>query len=217
MELVNRGYVNHGILESIWAVLMRMKHCGFCFDEYTFGSILKGVGSNECLFAKCGRVVDARKCFDCMPERNTVSCNALISGYVEMGDRFNCLLLFKSMHREGVRLDDGTFSPHLTAFDNPDLCKQTTQVHCAIIKHGMLSDCSVLNATISAYSGCGSVKDAKKVFDGASGERVTVSWNVMLAACLEHDKWALAFNLFRSYSIIYPRKLVLILLRSFVY
>ncbi|MFS8019571.1 hypothetical protein Hanom_Chr15g01405311 [Helianthus anomalus] len=50
---VTVGYVNHRVLESIWAVLMRMKHCGFCFDEDTFGSILKGVGSNECLFVKC--------------------------------------------------------------------------------------------------------------------------------------------------------------------
>ncbi|KAJ0647393.1 putative tetratricopeptide-like helical domain superfamily [Helianthus annuus] len=218
------GYVNHGVLESTWAVLTRMKHCGFWFDEYTFGSILKGVGSNERLFAgqqlhacivktgyeqnvysgsalldmyaKCGRVNDARKCFDCMPERNTVSWNALISGYVETGDRFNCFSLFESMHREGVRLDDGTFSPLLTLFDSPDLYKQTVQVHCAIIKHGMLSDCSVLNATISAYSGCGSVEDAKKVFDSASDERDIVSWNAMLAAYLEHDKRVLAFNLF---------------------
>ncbi|KAJ0786143.1 putative tetratricopeptide-like helical domain superfamily [Helianthus annuus] len=108
---------------------MCMKHCGFCFDEYTFGSILKGVGSNECLFtgqqlhtcivktgyeqnvysgsalldmyAECGGVVDARKCFYCMLEHNTVSWNALILGYVEIGDRFNCFSLFKSMHKEG--------------------------------------------------------------------------------------------------------------------
>ncbi|KAJ0809086.1 putative tetratricopeptide-like helical domain superfamily [Helianthus annuus] len=207
---------------------MCMKHCGFCFDEYTFGSILKGVGSNECLFGgqqlhtcivktgyeqnvysgsalldmytECGRVVDARKCFYCMTERNTVSWNALILGYVETGDRFNCFSLFKSMHKEGVRLDEGTFSPLLTVFGSPDLYKQTTQVHCAIIKHDMFSDCSVLNATI--YSGCGSVKDAKKVFDGASGERDIVSWNAMLAACPEHDKRALAFNLFSKMQML---------------
>ncbi|KAF5780868.1 putative tetratricopeptide-like helical domain superfamily [Helianthus annuus] len=154
------------------------------------------------MYAKCGRVVDARKCFYCMPERNTVSWNALISGYVETGDRFNCFSLFKSMHKEGVRLDEGTFSPLLTVFDSPDLYKQTTHVHCAIIKHDMFSDCSVLNATISAYSGCGSVKDANKVFDGASGERDIVSWNTMLAACLEHDKRALAFNLFSKMQML---------------
>ncbi|MFS7985532.1 putative tetratricopeptide-like helical domain superfamily [Helianthus anomalus] len=210
------GYVNHGVLESTWAVIKRMKHCGVCFEEYTFGSILEGVGSNECLlvrkqlhacivktgyeqnvysgsalldmYAKCGRVVDARKCFDSMPERNTVSWNALISGYVETGGHFNCFSLFKSMHREGVRLDDDTFSPLLTVFDSPDLYKQTTQVHCAIIKHGMLSDCSVLNTTIRAYSGCGSVKDAKKVFDGASGFELDIyTYTSMISSCFEED------------------------------
>ncbi|KAK9058537.1 hypothetical protein SSX86_023379 [Deinandra increscens subsp. villosa] len=224
------GYVNNGILESAWAVLTRMKHCGFCFDGYTFGSILKGVASNDRLFAgqqvhtcmvktgyeqnvysgsalldmyaKCGRVVDAHKCFDCMPDRNSVSWNALIAGYVETGDLFNSFGLFKSMHSEGVRLDDGTFSPLLTLFDSPDLYKLTMQFHCTIIKHGVSSDNAVFNATISAYSGCESIEDAKRVFDGASGEWDIVSWNAILAACLEHDKRALAFNLFSEMKIL---------------
>ncbi|KAI3819536.1 hypothetical protein L1987_13377 [Smallanthus sonchifolius] len=224
------GYVNYGVIESTWAVLKRMKHYGFCFDGYTFGSILKAVASNDCLFAgqqvhacivktgyeqnvysgsalldmyaKCGRVVDAHKCFDCMPVRNSVSWNALISGYVETADRFNSFWLFKSMHREGARLDDGTFSPLLTLFDSPDLYKLTMQVHCTIIKHGVSSDSSVFNATISAYSGCGSIEDAKRVFDGASGECDIVSWNAMLAACLEQDKRAVAFNLFSEMQIL---------------
>ncbi|KVI09419.1 putative pentatricopeptide repeat-containing protein At3g25970 [Cynara cardunculus var. scolymus] len=224
------GYVNYGDLESAWEVLICMKRCGFFFDGYTFGCILKGVASNDCLFAgqqvhgnivkmgyeenvysgsalldmyaKCGRVVDAHKCFNCMPDRNSVSWNALISGYVETDDHVNSFWLFKSMHREGVRLDDGTFSPLLTLFDSPDFYKLTMQVHCTIIKHGMASDSSVLNATISAYSECGSIKDAKGVFDGAGGERDIVSWNAMLAACLEHDKRDLAFNLFTEMQIL---------------
>ncbi|KAI3721934.1 hypothetical protein L2E82_32954 [Cichorium intybus] len=223
------GYVNYGDLESAWEVLIRMKRSGFCFDGYTFGSILKGIASNDCLFAgqqvhasivktgyeenvysgsalldmyaKCGGVMDAHKCFNCMPNRNSVSWNALISGYVETGDRMNSFQLFKSMHMEGVRLDDGTFSPILTLFDSPDFYELTMQVHCAIIKHGMESDSSVLNATISAYSKCGSIEDAKRVFDGGDDFRDIVSWNAMLAACLEHDERVLAFNLFSEMQI----------------
>ncbi|GJV58679.1 putative pentatricopeptide repeat-containing protein [Tanacetum coccineum] len=224
------GYVNNGDFGCAWEVLLRMKRNGFCFDEYTFGSVLKGVGYNECLFvgeqvhgsvvktgyegnvysgsavldmyAKCGRVVDARKVFDGLGERNTVSWNALISGYVETGDRVNSFELFKCMHKEGVRIDDGTFSPLLTLFDRPELYKLTMQVHCMILKHGMSSDTSVVNATISAYSDCGSIDDAKGVFDGADGERDIVSWNAILAASLEHDKRALAFNLFSEMQLL---------------
>ncbi|XP_071738588.1 putative pentatricopeptide repeat-containing protein At3g25970 [Rutidosis leptorrhynchoides] len=218
------GYINYGDLESAWEVLTRMKRCGFSFDGYTFGSILKGIASNDCIYAgqqvhasvvkmgyeenvysgsalldmyaKCGRVVDARKCFDRMPEKNTVSWNALLSGYVENSDRANSFSLFKSMHREGTRLDDGTFSPILTLFDSVEFYKLTMQVHCAIIKHGMSSDTSVVNATISAYSDCGSIEDAKAVFDCARGERDIVTWNAMLSACLEHYKHDLAFDFF---------------------
>ena len=223
------GFVNNGDFGCAWGVLIRMKRNGFCFDEYTFGSVLKGVAFNECLFvgqqvhgsivktgyggsvysgsalldmyAKCGTMVDARKVFDGLGERNTVSWNALISGYVESGDRVNSFELFKCMHREGMRTDDGTFSPLLTLFDSPELYKLTMQVHCMIIKHGMLCDSSVVNVTISAYSDCGSIDDAKGVFDGAGGERDIVSWNAMLAASLEHNKQAMAFNLFSEMQI----------------
>ncbi|KAK1437328.1 hypothetical protein QVD17_03119 [Tagetes erecta] len=224
------GYVSYGVTESAWAVLIRMKECGFCFDGYTFGSVLKGIGSIECLFAgqqvhacivktgyednvysgsalldmyaKCGKLVDAHKCFDCVSNPNSVSWNALISGYVEVGDCYNTLLLLKSMHREGVRLDDGAFSPVLTLFDRPELYKLAIQVHCAIIKHGVYSDSSVFNAMISAYSGCGSIEDAKRVFDGAIGDWDIVSWNAMLAACLEYDERELAFDLLSEMEIL---------------
>ncbi|KAL4576867.1 hypothetical protein LXL04_012967 [Taraxacum kok-saghyz] len=223
------GYVNHGDLETAWEVLIRMKHCGFCSDGYTFGSILKGVASNDRLFAgqqlhasiiktgyeenvysgsalldmyaKCNGVIDAHKCFNSMPNRNSVSWNALISGYVETGDHVNSLQLLKSMHSEGVTLDDGTFSPILTLFDSPDFFDLTIQVHCAIIKHGMSYDTSVLNATITAYSKCGSIEHAKSVFDFSDNVRDIVSWNAMLAAYLDHDNRVLAFNLFSQMQI----------------
>ncbi|KAK9922361.1 hypothetical protein M0R45_030828 [Rubus argutus] len=37
------GHVNYGDFEVAWKILRTMKRCGFDFDGYTFGSILKGV------------------------------------------------------------------------------------------------------------------------------------------------------------------------------
>ncbi|KAK1390337.1 Pentatricopeptide repeat-containing protein [Heracleum sosnowskyi] len=54
------------------------------------------------------------------------------------------------------------------------------QVHNHVLKVGFEFDVYVKNTLISMYVGCGSVRDARKVFDG-SGVRDVVSWNSILA------------------------------------
>lgn len=218
------GYVNCGNYESAWEIMKRMKRHGVHLDGYSFGSILKGIACNRCLFvgkqvhsdivkmsyegnvyaesalldmyAKCGRVEDAHMVFQCMSKRNSVSWNALIAGYAEVGDRVNSFRLLNCMKREHVGLDDGTFVPLLTLLDEPEFYKLTMQLHGTIIKHGLAYDNAAYNATITAYSECGSIEDAKRVFNSAPGTRDLVTWNSMLAAYIVHDQGTSAFKLF---------------------
>lgn len=219
------GYVNSGDFLSAWKLFKSMKRSGFCFDGYSFGSILKGIACNGYLFvgqqvhsdvikfgygenvysgsalldmyAKFGKVEEARKVFHYMPERNSVSWNALIAGYTEIGDLDSCFQLLKQMEcYDGVHLDDGTFSPLLTLFDDLKFYKLLSQVHAKVLKLGLDFHNTVLNAMITGYSECGSLEDARRVFDNAVGYRDLVSWNSMLGACLQHDQVELAFLLF---------------------
>ncbi|CAA7055226.1 unnamed protein product [Microthlaspi erraticum] len=48
-------------------------------------------------FLKRGQVSDARKVYDEMPQKNTVSTNTMISGYVKSGDLHNARELFDAM------------------------------------------------------------------------------------------------------------------------
>lgn len=179
------GYVNYGNLETAWEILRTMKRCGFDFDGYTFGSILKGVAcayrldlgqqvhsmivkmgyvgnlySGSALldmYAKCERVDDAYVVFECIPERNCVSWNALIAGYVQVGDRGTALWLLDCMEWEGVKVDDGTFAPLLTLLDDAEFYKLTMQIHGKIVKHGLEFHNILCNALITSYSECGSI------------------------------------------------------------
>ncbi|KAG7973430.1 hypothetical protein I3843_07G227300 [Carya illinoinensis] len=218
------GYVNCGNFETAFEILRTMKICGFDLDGYTFGSILKGVASAYRLdigeqvhsmivkmgyaanvysgsalldmYAKCGRVEDAYVVFQCIPERNSVSWNALIAGYVLVGDLGTAFWLLDCMEREHVELDDGPFAPLLTLLDNTEFYMLAMQIHGKIIKHGRAFDNTVCNALITSYSECGSIEDAKRVFDGAVGTRDLVTWNSMLASYLVHNKEELALKLF---------------------
>ncbi|XP_065860881.1 putative pentatricopeptide repeat-containing protein At3g25970 [Euphorbia lathyris] len=218
------GYVNSGNVEIALEYYKSMKTYGFEADAYTFGSILKGVACSCSLnlgqqvhslivkmghqenvyagsalldmYAKCDRIEDAFMVFQFMPQRNSVSWNALIAGFVQKGDRDTSFGLLGSMEKQGFRLDDGTFSPLLTLLDDDKFYNSTMQLHCKIIKHGVDFDNTVYNAAITSYSECGSLEDAKRVFDGAIGVRDLVTWNSMLAAFLEHGKIESAFKLF---------------------
>ena len=64
------------------------------------------------------------------------------------------------------------------------------------MKHGLELFNTVCNATVTAYSECGSLQDSKRVFDGAAACRDLVTWNSMLAAYLMHEKEDLAFKVF---------------------
>ncbi|KAL3583331.1 hypothetical protein D5086_014392 [Populus alba] len=218
------GYVESGNLGAAWEFLKSMKRRGFQADGYTFGSILKGV-AHACrhdlgqqvhslivkigyeqsvyagsalldMYAKCERVEDAYDVFQGMPVRNFVSWNALIDGFAQVGDRDTAFWLLDCMQKEGVRVEDGTFAPLLTLLDGDKFYKLTMQLHCKIIKHGLEFYNALCNATLTAYSECGLLEDAKRVFDGAVVTRDLVTWNSMLVAYLVHDKDEDAFNLF---------------------
>ncbi|KDP29535.1 hypothetical protein JCGZ_19248 [Jatropha curcas] len=218
------GYVNSGNFGAAWDLHKSMKRLGFEADAYTFGSILKGVahGCNLDLgqqlhslivkigfeenvyagsalldmYAKCERLDDAFVVFQCMPQRNSVSWNALIAGFVQKGDRDTAFWLLDCLEIEAVSPDDGTFSPLLTLLDEDRFYKSTMQLHCKIIKYGVDFDNTVCNATITSYSECGSLEDAERVFGGAFGTRDVVTWNSMLAAYLTHDRKEVAIKLF---------------------
>ncbi|KAF9623542.1 hypothetical protein IFM89_003332 [Coptis chinensis] len=148
------------------------------------------------MYSKCGRIWDAYAVFEYIPERNAVSWNALIAGFVQLGDRRMAFRLLGCMEKESVSPDDGTFASLLTLLDDPRFYKLTTQIHAKVIKFDRVCDVTALNATISAYSECGSVEDSKRVFEKAVGIRDLVTWNSMLAAYVVRDHGALAYKLF---------------------
>ncbi|KAE8690809.1 Pentatricopeptide repeat-containing protein [Hibiscus syriacus] len=49
------------------------------------------------MYSRCSNLIDSRKVFDEMPERNVVAWNAMIGGYLKNGDRESALNLFEKM------------------------------------------------------------------------------------------------------------------------
>lgn len=52
------------------------------------------------MYSKAGRMLEARRVFDGLPERDVVSCTAIISGYAQLGHDEDALELFRQLQRE---------------------------------------------------------------------------------------------------------------------
>ncbi|WCJ24260.1 Pentatricopeptide repeat (PPR) superfamily protein [Euphorbia peplus] len=171
------------------------------------------------MYAKCGRIDEARRVFDRMTmrnvvfetrsvlvkviERNVVSWNALIAGYTQSGDNEEVLVLFRMLKREAICLTDYTFGNILNACANLADLQLGRQAHTNLLKrgfqsqHGEVYDVFVGNSLLDMYMKCGSAEEACQVFDKMV-EKNLVSWNAMIVGYSQNGHGMEAIGLFRE-------------------
>eukprot|EP01018_Ginkgo_biloba_P019473 Gb_00852 [translate_table: standard] len=148
-------------------------------------------------YAQNGHVEEALELFQKMPERPVVSWNAMIAGYAQNGYFNETLNLFRKMQLATVKPDSVTFASILPACANSAALEHGKEVHEEIIRSGFHSVIFVGNALIDMYAKCGSVEDARKVFD-KSPTRDTVSWSSMIVGYAMHGCGKEALQLFEQ-------------------
>lgn len=150
------------------------------------------------MYCKSGLVHEARKLFDRMPERNSVSWATMISGYALQRLAESALGLFKSMiDEEEGGINEFVFTSVFSAFALPEFLHLGKQVHCFGLKMGLLSFVSMGNAVVTMYAKCGSLDSALRTFE-LSGDKNSITWSAMItgfAHCGDSEK---ALKLFSS-------------------
>eukprot|EP01018_Ginkgo_biloba_P025611 Gb_06576 [translate_table: standard] len=137
------------------------------------------------MYSKCGLLKDARQMFDKMIERDRISWNSMIAGYAEHTHDEEALKLFEEMQRVGFKPDHFTFSNVLSVCAALAALGQGRHVHAQIISTGFESDVGVGNALVDMYAKCGSIEDARQVFDKMP-KRNIISWNAMIVGYAQH-------------------------------
>ncbi|KAK3423214.1 hypothetical protein EUGRSUZ_F00227 [Eucalyptus grandis] len=138
------------------------------------------------LYMKMGCDAYARRVFECMPERDVVSWNALICGYSRKGMGVEALELFIRMLGEGFSPRAATLVSLVPSCGHRELLSQGRCIHSLGIKSGLDLDCHVRNALmsisvvswntmISAYGQNGFFSDAMCVFKDMVEERCEVN------------------------------------------
>jgi len=145
--------------------------------------------------AQNGQVEDALEIFCKMPERNLVSWNAMIAAYSQNEQSQRALDLFSQMQLDGWTPDQCTFTSVLSACANIAAMEQGKQAHAKVIEQRLVSDVFMGRALVDMYAKCGSIEDARHVFDKMPVRNV-VSWTVMILGYALHGHGKTALLLF---------------------
>lgn len=147
------------------------------------------------MYAKCDSLIDARRVFDVMTDRNLVSYNAIIEGYSRYKQISEALNIFCDMRLRMLPPSLLTFVSLLgvsAALSNLELSKQ---IHALIIKFGVSLDTFAGSALIDVYSKCSCVMDARLAFNEMI-EKDLVVWNAMFFGYTQQSENEEAFKLY---------------------
>eukprot|EP01018_Ginkgo_biloba_P036819 Gb_28171 [translate_table: standard] len=180
------GYAQIGLVEEAQKFFQEMPER----NVVSWNAMIAGYAQN-------GNAEEALKLFQEMPERNTVSWNAMIAGYAQNGHSEEALKFFRQMQLAGVKPNSMTFASVLPAYASVAALEQGMEIHEEIMKSGFESDVFVGNALVDMYAKCGSMENARILFDKMP-QRDVVSWNAVIAGYAMHGCDKEALELFRQ-------------------
>ncbi|XP_047307624.1 pentatricopeptide repeat-containing protein At3g02330, mitochondrial-like [Impatiens glandulifera] len=139
------------------------------------------------MYAKSGRLSDARKLFNSLRNHSVQSYNAMIVGCVRSSQGFDALQIFKRLLQCGLPFDEITLSGAVSACSLIQGRLQGIQIHGLALKSSLWSQVCVANAVLDMYGKCGDSFIARRVFDEMP-IRDAVSWNAVIAAYVQNGE-----------------------------
>ncbi|KAH9295688.1 hypothetical protein KI387_039276 [Taxus chinensis] len=217
------GHARHGHSEEALKLFLDMLRSGMNSSQFSFTSILSvcaNLRDLECgrslhgyivrtgldtnvfvgnslvdMYGKCVSMEDAHKVFDEMSKHDEVSWNAMIGAYAQNGDGVEALKWFCQMEGGDIKPDDFTLASVLSACASLAAVQHGKHIHSNIVKTGYGFDVYVSSALIDMYAKCGSIEDARHVFDEMPKQDV-VSWSAMIGGYAQNGCAKEALKLF---------------------
>ncbi|KAF7823190.1 pentatricopeptide repeat-containing protein [Senna tora] len=167
------------------------------------------VGNSSALismYAKCGDIVEARKVFDRMSQRDGVTWSAMMGGYAMHGRFSEVFELFDRMVEAGVRPDGKTFTTVLTACSHGGLIEKGKEYFEMMEKRfGVKPALQHYTCMVDMLGRIGQVEEAEKLILGMEVEPDRVLWNSLLGACRTHGKFEMAESVAKK---VYGKELI---------
>ncbi|KQK12964.2 hypothetical protein BRADI_1g07090v3 [Brachypodium distachyon] len=159
-------------------------------NVFTWNSLLS-------LYAKSGRLADARAVFAEMPERDPVSWTVMVVGLNRVGRFGEAIKMFLDMVTDGLSPTQFTLTNVLSSCAATEARGVGRKVHSFVVKLGLSSCVPVANSVLNMYGKCGDAETARAVFERMP-ERSVSSWNAMVSLDAHLGRMDLALSLFEN-------------------
>ncbi|KAH7298190.1 hypothetical protein KP509_25G031300 [Ceratopteris richardii] len=212
---VINGCLHHGNTDNALHFFLQMQTEGILPTHVTFVIVLKicsdiafliqgkvfhsqmlscGVNSNVTvhntlidMYAKCTCLSDAQRVFDSSPNRDIVTFNAMIAGYVQHGAVSKALDVFYDMQQTGLEPNQNTFSSVLKACCSSTIfSEQGKLLHSTVVENGIETNLYIASTLINMYSKWQSVEDSTTVFINLPKPNL-VTWSALVACYAQND------------------------------
>ena len=107
------------------------------------------------------------------------------------------IAILKFQVEQGINVDSYTYVDVLKRCLKEKDLRVAREVHYCIIKSRMDQDKYVASSLLNVYIRCGSLQDARQVFD-ALAKKSVINWNVMIGGYVQHNRGKDAMQLFHQ-------------------
>ena len=107
------------------------------------------------------------------------------------------IAILKFQMEQGINVDSYTYVDVLKRCLKEKDLRMAREVHYCIIKSRMEQDKYVASSLLSVYIRCGSLQDARQVFD-ALAKKSVINWNVIIGGYVQHNRGKDAMQLFHQ-------------------
>ncbi|WOG88160.1 hypothetical protein DCAR_0207394 [Daucus carota subsp. sativus] len=155
------------------------------------------------MYCKCGGLESARKVFDLVTNKTTVSWSSMIKGSLSLEQFSEALSLFSEMKLDGYRIDFITVINILPAFVSIGALEQVKYLYGYSVKCGLTSFPSVNTAFLASYAKCGCIDMAQKLFEEDQfTHKDVIAWNSMIGAYSKHGNWLQCYKMYAQLKLM---------------
>ncbi|KAL4577287.1 hypothetical protein LXL04_013393 [Taraxacum kok-saghyz] len=131
------------------------------------------------MYSKCKNCTKARKIFDTIKDKDVISYNVMITGYLQNGQAHEAIETFHNMRRLGLTENEATILSIVSAFSDLNDIRHGKSIHGYVITHGFDSKTDIANQVMYLYVKCGYIDYGRQIFDGIRNKDL-VSWTSMM-------------------------------------
>ncbi|MQM15231.1 hypothetical protein Taro_048173 [Colocasia esculenta] len=213
------GFCKNNMFESAVGAFLDMARCGVEPNEHTIATVLTAsttlllgvqmhgymvkVGFEKSLHCSCALIelysrhkafTQAQLVFSKLEMKSVVTWSSMISCCIRNGQADNALRMFREMICSDVKPNEFTFATVISACG---LCLELLgvgrQVHCFILKLGMLTDDRIRNALITMYARNGEIDASEMLFDKFEDPDV-VTWSAVISGYFQNGYYEKSAN-----------------------